>query len=345
MIMDHRMGDTMCTNFKTKTAKDGSVVVGRSLEFPNMLPTAIGVLPADYAGQSLEFDGKAGKSWQAKYGVVGMSGFGKPGWLLDGLNTEGVSAHLLYMPGFCTYQAFKGDGSDLSEVDLIAYLLGTCNSVAEVKAAVADVNVWGFDPGMGFAPPMHCLVHDKTASVAIEFRPDGMSVVDNPTGVGTNSPYMDWHLTNLNNYAGRSAVNPGATTVDGTTLAPLGEGQGLIGLPGDYTPPSRFVRAFTLVQLSDQPKDSADAEQTAVHIINSFDIVPGLVQETMGPDHQLVDEVTCWDVVVNLTGQRYAYRTVSDPNWYVVDLSTTNFSKPACVVPLNISGNFQPITV
>jgi len=192
----------VCTNFKVKAAKDGSVVVGRSLEFPALLPTALAALPIGFAGSGQAPPGAgAGASWTAAHGVVGMCAFSRPEWLLDGLNTAGLSAHLLYMPGgYCTYQPSAGDGSDLSEVDLIAYLLGTCATVVEVRTALAGINIWGMDPGMGFVPPIHCLVHDEVSSIAVEFHPAGIRVVDNPTGVGTNAPYLDWHLTNIDNY-------------------------------------------------------------------------------------------------------------------------------------------------
>ncbi len=93
----------MCTNFKTKKATDGSVVIGRSLEFPTEMPTALAALPADYAGMGVASGGKPGKAWSATHGVVGMCAFGKPEFLIDGMNDAGLSAHLLYMPGgYCT---------------------------------------------------------------------------------------------------------------------------------------------------------------------------------------------------------------------------------------------------
>lgn len=336
----------MCTNFKVNAAKDGTVVVGRSLEFPTLMPTALAVLPSDHHGMGqAPAPGATAKSWSAAHGVVGICAFGKPEWLLDGVNTEGVSAHLLYMPGgYCSYAPYKGDGSDISEVDLIAYLLGTCASIAEVEAALAQVNIWGVDPGMGFAPPIHCLVHDTERSIAVEFRPEGLAVVDNPTGVGTNAPYLEWHLTNVNNYLGLSSTNPAPAAAAGLELAALGQGQGLIGLPGDYTGPSRFIRALAMVTMAQQAADAAEAEQLALHILNAFDIPPGVIKESL-PDGTLVDEVTVWDTVVNLSHPRFAYRTVSDPNVYVVDLATTDFTAAARTAPLSWSGGFTSITV
>ncbi len=334
----------MCTNIRMKKAKDGSVVVGRSLEFPTLMPTALAVLPKDYQGVGHDNAGSPGKVWTAMHGVVGMCGFGNPQWLLDGMNDAGVSAHLHYMPGYCEYQPFAGKGADLSEVDLIAFLLGTCGSIAEVKVAMAGVNVWGFDPGMGFAPPIHCLMHAADGSVAIEFHANGWRIVDNPTGVGTNAPYLDWHLTNLDSYVGLSNMNPQALEVEGVTFRPLGQGTGLMGLPGDLTPPGRFVRAAAMVHLADQPANGAEAEQFTVHVLNTFDLVPGVIKESFG-NAGVVDEVTVWDTIANLTGLRYAYRTVTNPQWFVVDLATTDLTKPARVQELQWCGDFTPITI
>jgi len=89
----------MCTNFKMKPAADGSVVVGRSMEFPVGIPTSLGVLPKGFAGKGAAPAGQsASREWTATHGVVGMVGFGNPHWLTDGMNTAGVSMHALYMP-------------------------------------------------------------------------------------------------------------------------------------------------------------------------------------------------------------------------------------------------------
>ena len=329
----------MCTNFKIKPSKDGTVVVGRTMEFPDLIPWEVQVVAAGVPRASAGV--KNGLAWTPQYGFVGMGAMGE-GLLADGMNTEGLSAHALYMAGFCDYAAPAGTGNDISEMDVIAYLLGTCKNVAEAKSAAAALNVVGVDPGVGFVPPLHFLLHDATASIAIEFRPEGMSIVDNPTGVGTNPPFLDWHVTNLRNYVGISAVNP-TTTVHDTVLHPLGQGGGLLGLPGDYTPPSRFVRAAALMLLIDQPADAASAEAACLHVLNSFDIPAGLISEEFKPG-QMVPEVTSWVTVCNLTDRRYGYRTVGDPVPYVVDLPATDFSTSRRT-PVPGAARFTPVTL
>jgi choloylglycine hydrolase len=335
----------MCVTFKVPRAADGSVVAGRSLEFPAQMPTALAVLPSDYQGSFITPGGQPGRTgWTASHGVVGMCAFGEPTVMLDGLNTAGLSVHVLYMPGFCEFQPYRGDGSDVAEAELGAWLLGTCADTGEVRQAMRGKNVWGNDPGMGFVPPCHVLFHDKDSSIALEFHAGGWQILDNPPAVATNAPYLEWHLLNLSNYTGLSATDPADAAVAGMRLKPFGQGQGLRGLPGDYSSPSRFVRAVAMTALADQPADGRAAEQCALHLLNSFDIVGGAIREPFGGEG-LVDEVTVWDTIVNLTGQRYAYRTMTDPTVYVVDLAATDFSRPARVVPLSWQGDFQPVTV
>lgn len=337
----------MCTNFKNKKAKDGSVVIGRTMEFPPLMPWILAALPSDYEGSATLAKGatSAPMTWKATHGIVGMACFGKANWLADAMNTAGVSAHLLYMPGgYCSYQDFKGDGSDLSELDLIAFLLGTCSSLAEVRTAFAKVNVFGVDPGMGFEPPVHVLMHDKDDSLAIEFHAEGARIVDNPLGVGTNSPYMEWHHTNLNNYVGLSSTNPASMKIEDVEINALGQGQGLMGLPGDLTPPARYVRALTQVTASDQPADGHESEQLALHILNNFDITPGLIREA-GPGGKLVNEVTSWSTIANLTGLRYCYRTIDDPTTYAVDLAKVDFASAARLTDLPSKGSFTAATI
>lgn len=331
----------MCTNFKMKQARDGSVVVGRSMEFPNLVPWSLAVVPPGTHGKgSTPEVGQQSKTWTSEHGIVGICGFGNPQLLDDGINTAGLTAHGLYMPnGYCTYSEFKGDGSDLSEMDVIAFLLGTCATLEDVKEAVQSINVWGGDPGLGFAPPLHILVHSEAGSLAIEFHPEGIVVVDNPTGVGTNSPYLDWHLTNLNNYAGLRAKVPPAREALGMQLSNFGQGGGLMGLPGDYTGPSRFVRAATLVALSEQPADSLAAELQTMHVLNSFDIPAGIIEEAL-PNGKTVPEVTDWITISNLTQKRYIYRTPNDPRLYSIDLGSVDFTQPARPVSFTIDSPF-----
>jgi len=125
----------MCTSFRV-TAGDGTVVVGRTMEFPNAMGTNTTVLPVGFRGVGTG-NGAEGLTWTATHGVVGMDAFGQPGALTDGMNQEGLYAALLYMPGFCQYTAAEGHdpATLLSVVDTVAYVLGVSATVEEAVEA------------------------------------------------------------------------------------------------------------------------------------------------------------------------------------------------------------------
>jgi choloylglycine hydrolase len=332
----------MCTNFKYPTAKDGTACVGRTMEFPDELPWQIGVAASDLKGACTLVPN--GKTWQAKYGLVGMSAFNNPQWYADALNTEGLSAHLLYMPGHATYYDPKGDGSDIGILDLIAFILGTCSTVGEAKAAAATVNVVNVNPKeVPISLPLHLILFDKDSCAVMEFHPEGPKISDNPVQVATNSPFLDWHLTNVTNYLSLSPENPKPVEIGGMTFAPFAQGQGFRGIPGDSTSTSRFVRVLTQVRFAPPPKDQADAELQTIRVLHGYDISTGSILED-SPVGGVMPELTIWSSVLNLTGKRYLYNTYDDAQWFAIDLATTDFSSSRSV-EFSHSGGPTPLTV
>ena len=331
----------MCTNFKHPKAADGTVCVGRTMEFPDVLPWQLGIVAADFAGRS-ESSSNA-KTWTATHGIVGMGAF-KPNWLGDGMNTAGLSAHILYMPGHCTYQKPREDGTDIGILEIVAYVLGTCATTAEAKAALATCNVVDFTPKeVPVALPLHLIVHDSDSCIVAEFHPEGMRVLDNPLQIATNAPYLEWHLTNITNYLSLSPNNPAPLEVGGTTFAPAGQGQGFRGLPADENSSSRFVRLFANVHFATPPTDSKHAIMDTIRILHGFDLVPGTVMEVVSPTTTM-PLLTMWSTVSDLTGGTYSYNSINDPLWYQIDLSTTDLSTSR-LVPFTTDGWLTPATV
>jgi len=297
------------------------------MEFPNAMGTKLTMLPIGYQGTGIGIEDKPGKTWSSIYGVVGMNAFGEAGMLTDGMNDQGVYAGLLYMPGFCEYTPASGAdrSSLLSIVNAVAYVLGTSANVAEVKSAMADVTVWPyvFAP-FGFAPPAHLVVHDASgASAVFEWRDGRMEVFDNPLGVACNWPHFDWHLTNLRNYVNLSVTNPTPITLHGTDLSAMGQGPGMLGLPGDSSSPSRFVRAVAFGASLRPIATGADLETTALHILNNFDIPLGFIRED---DNLSNDDHTLWSTISNLKDLRYVVRTYDNPIPHAIDLSKIDFT-------------------
>ena len=144
------------------------------------------------------------------------------------------------------------------------------------------------------------------AAIVIEITDGGrVSVHDAFLGVISNSPDYGWHLTNLRNYIGLSPAPAAPLTIDGVRLAPFGGGSGLIGLPGDYSPPSRFVRAAALTALARPLATSTEAVFEAFRILDSFNITVGA---TAPAGHQAPDLVSATQVTTACDlGQRTLY--------------------------------------
>lgn len=319
----------MCTSFKIK-ATDNSVVIGRTMEFAIDLKSQLTILPRGYQYKGTAPNNQPGMTWQGKYGVVGMNSFGIDS-LSDGINEAGLFFCVLYLPGFSKYQEIPAgqESKALSQLlDLSNYILSTCATIAEVKQALANVLVWGTDvPQAGGVIGLHYAVHDAGGnSIAVEYVNGELQIHDNPIGTLTNSPPFEWHMLNLGNFVNLSATNvPDLKTMNYDVKA-LGQGSGMLGLPGDFTPPSRFVRATALTQSAIPKQTAEESSVLAYHIISSFDIVKGLVRGN--ENGQEVLESTQWLSISDLKNRQYFVRYYDNPAVLRVELSAIDFAKP-----------------
>ena len=239
-----------CTGITIK-AKDGAVIFARTLEFATDLKSNILVIPRgkEYVGTAP--GGKPGMRWKTKFGVVGANAFGMP-VTIDGMNEKGVSIGLFYFPGFAKYQNVtpKDFGKAIAPWEIGVYLLSTCSNVKEAVAAAKGVYVGEVvQKDMGIVPGVHAIVTDASGkSVVLEYVGGELKVHDNPFGVLTNAPTFDWHVTNLSNYITLSRQDATNLDLAGKVIRPLGQGSGMLGLPGDFTPPSRSRAGCRLFQ-------------------------------------------------------------------------------------------------
>lgn len=309
-----------CTDFLLK-AKDNSCVVGRSLEFGELLNTQVQIHPKGEHKKAQAPNGQSGLSWTSKFSYMGMSVM-PANAIMDGFNEGGLSVGILWMPD-AKYPALAEGTPPESIIDLqsiSAWFLGNFSTVDEAINALTKVNVYAA-PVIGFAqePPVHFSLHDSTGkSAVIEFLNGKTTVFANPVGILTNAPEYPWHLTNLRNYIGLSAVNPEALVIAGTVLQPTGQGSGLMGIPGDWTPPSRFVRTAILKRFLQQPANSDEAVVSAIHLLNTVDIPYGIVRGTPTKDF----DFTQWIVVKDLKSQKMFVRTYQNQNIRTFDLES-----------------------
>lgn len=319
-----------CTSIVIKTA-DGSPIYGRTMEWGAFdLQTELVLVPRTLSFTSELGDGKKGMTWKNKYGFVAMNAVKKP-FVTDGMNETGLTLGVLYFPGFAKYQNFKsGEQSrTLNNVDFSAYILGQFKTVEEIKVALPKLRViYNKDIAKTFgAPaPLHLVATDSTgASIVIEYVGEKLHVYDNTIGVMTNAPSYDWQILNLRNYPQLTAfVEHTDKNIKGISLAPFGAGSGMLGLPGDVTPPSRFVRAVAFTSTMIPPKNIEAGINEASRILNNFDIPRGLVREGTSPENYHLN-YTQWSTIGDIKNKRYYWWTEFNRRVRVVDLAELNF--------------------
>lgn len=325
-----------CTSFLIRST-DGAIVYGRTMEMGFRLKSDAIVIPRGFALSATGPDGRPGAlAWKSRYAAVGLNAFGMP-VLIDGVNEKGLAGGALYFPDYVGYaDPAKADPArSLAQWDFITWALTSFATVAEVKAALAGISVIGVkDPNLGVAPPLHYTLHDASgASLVVEPVGGVLKVYDNPFGVMTNSPPFDWHLTNLRNYVKLSATNAPPLEILGQTISPLGQGSGMLGIPGDPTPPSRFVRALALSLAAERRPSGIESVRAAEHVLNNFDIPEGWVRP--GKGDATAFEFTQWSVIADLAGRRYYVKTYEDQVLRSVDLMSFDLDgKSVVAAPL-----------
>jgi choloylglycine hydrolase len=312
-----------CTGIRL-IAEDGTVVHARTMEFAIDIHSDVMMIPRGYARTGTTPDGKEGLKWKAKYASVGCNGVGLP-VLFDGLNEKGLAAGTFYFPtsaGYMPYTAADA-GKTIAQWEVGSWILENFASVEEVKTNIGNIVVpavvFG---GWGFAPEAHYIVHDASGkSIVIEYVGGKLNVYENPLGVLTNTPTFDWHMTNLRNYVNFSMSSAPPVQLGPIKLLPTGQGSGMLGLPGDFTPPSRFVRAVAFSQSVFKPKTGGDAVLEAFHVLNQFDIPKGAAREHEKDEHgNILADYTIWTAASDLKAKKYYFRTYENSQIRMVDL-------------------------
>ncbi len=299
-----------CTSLLLTTSDNG-YVYGRTMEFGFELESKGIFVPRGYAMEGRKNSGKTGKTWTSKYAVIGLNALDM-GIVVDGMNEKGLTGGILYFPGYAEYTPEKdaNPAKALAPWEFLSWALMNFATVDEVKAAIDQVQVVGDTiPKMNIVPPFHYTLHDASGkSIVIEPTGGKLVVYENPTGVMTNAPEFPWHLTNLRNYVKLSSKNAPALKVKGDTIDSFGEGSGWLGIPGDPTPPSRFIRAMAFSMSVTPTKDGIESVRLAEHIMNNFDIPYGSIRDDNGKPA----DYTQWTGIADITGRTYYVKTYNN---------------------------------
>jgi choloylglycine hydrolase len=207
-------------------------------------------------------------------------------------------------------------------------LLTTATTIEEAQSAIAKVKVVGVvEPAIGLAPPIHLIVTEPSGkAIVIEFAKGEVQIFDAPLGVITNAPTYDWHMTNLRNYINLSAVALPAKKIEDLNFAPLGGGSGMIGLPGDFTPPSRFVRAVAFAKTARPTPDGQETMYEMFRILDNFNVPLGAAEGEGAAKIKGLRSSTLWTTAYDTKNRVMQYHTMNNRRVRQLDLKQIDFA-------------------
>ena len=315
-----------CTGISLAAA-DGSRVVARTVEWA-ATPMQCGyvVAPRGHAHQSYTPSGANGLKYTSVYGYVGIYTEYEP-FVVEGVNEAGLSAGLFFFPNYGEYAPYNPADNDktLCDMQFVSWVLSQFSTIDQVKTALKKIDLVTLDSKIG---AVHWRITEPSGKmVVLEIVAGVPHFYDNNLGVITNAPGFRWHMTNLNNYVNLEPGSAANNTIkQGITLQPLGHGSGMLGLPGDFTSPSRFVRATFFQTTSPVWATGFDTVVQAFHILNNFDIPIGS-QHVKSEIPKGMPSATQFTAATDLKAMKLYYRTAWNSNIRCIDLMDIDFHK------------------
>ena len=308
----------MCTAI-TYNTKDH--YFGRNLDLEYSYHETVTITPREYT-----FTFRNGKKLAKHYALIGMA-FVVDDYPLyyDAINEYGLGMAGLNFPNNAHYFPLKENLDNVGPFEFIPWVLTQCKNIADVKKLLETINIANINYSEDLhASPLHWIISDKNTSITVESVKEGLKIYDNPVGILTNNPPFDKQMFNLNNYMSLSNKEPVNNFTKDLKLDVYSRGMGALGLPGDLSSQSRFVKVtFTKMNALSGESESESISQF-FHILNSVDQQRGCVD--MGDGKY---EITIYSSCCNLDKGLYYYKTYENSqltcvNMHNVDLDSTS---------------------
>ena len=303
----------MCTCITLKT-KD--CYFGRNLDLESTFGEKVIVTPKNY-----EFTLRHNEKMKTKYAMIGMGTVVDDYPLYaDSGNEKGLCMAGLYFPGNAVYFEEKEKAINIASFELIPWCLGNFSSIAELREVLEKINITNqtFQKNMPVVD-LHWMISDEKECIVLEQTKKGLQIYENPYGVLTNNPPFDFHQTNINNYMNISAKFPSNMFSEELSLKPYGQGMGMMGLPGDVTPTSRFVRAVFYKFNSIIDEDDESSISQFFHILDSVSMIKGSVITK-----ENLYDMTTYSSCINASKGIYYFKTYYNNQIHAVSLNKEN---------------------
>ena len=303
----------MCTCI---SYKNGDNYFGRNLDLEYSFDEKVVITPRNY-----KFTLKNGEEFVQTKSLIGMATVvNNVPLYAEATNEDGLSIAGLNFPGNAYYGEVKEGMINLCPFEIIPYLLSKYSSVREIKEVISKINIVNisFSENMPNAP-LHWMISDSHESIVVEPMLDGLKVYDNKIGVLTNNPPFYYHELNLNNYMNLSREHSSNRFASDINLKTYGVGMGAIGLPGDVSPASRFVRAAFNKLNSYSEKDELSNVSQFFHILDSVAMIRG---QALTKDGKY--DITTYSCCINTLKGVYYYKTYDNNQISAVSMHNEN---------------------
>lgn len=292
----------MCTAL---TIVKNSLYFGRNMDIEDNFGQKVVITPRNY-----KLSTKRAGDIITRFAMIGMANVCDNFPLYaECANEKGLCMAGLYFPSNGKYVSEEDiTKKAIAPYELIPYILANCQSVAEAVKLLGTIEIASIPFSENYPiVPLHFIISDANGSVTVESTAKGLEIFDNPYGVLTNNPPFDFHIENVKRYASLSASNPDAVVIGGQEITPYSEGFGALGLPGDFSSSSRFIKALFCKNNSVCEKDEKSSVMQVFHILDSVAMVRGSVI-TKNDKY----DTTIYSCCINATKGIYYFKSYDD---------------------------------
>ncbi len=303
----------MCT---AATYKTKDFYFGRTLDYEFSYGDEITVTPRRYP-----FHFRTMGTMESHYAMIGMAHVAQDYPLYyEAVNEKGLGVAGLNFVGNAHYKDVAEGKDNVAQFELIPWILGQCASVREARALLERMNLVNipFSDAYPLAQ-LHWLIADRDEAITLESVKEGLRIYDNPVGVLTNNPPFDEQMFNLNNYMGLSVKPPQNRFSEKLQFQTYSRGMGALGLPGDLSSMSRFVRVAFVKMNSLSGDSEAESVSQFFHILGSVDQQRGCCD--LGNEKF---EITIYTSCCNADKGIYYYTTYDNHQITAVDMHRTD---------------------
>ena len=252
---------------------------GRNLDLDRGYGEGVVITPRNY-----EINMRCEKPLKSHYAMIGMACVVDDFPLYyEATNEKGLSMAGLHFPENAVYCKFAEENDNIAPFELIPWILAQCACVDEAKALLGKINLVNIDFNEQFTlSPLHWMISDKKRSIVAEPLKDGLRIYDNPFEVLTNNPPFEFHQTNTSQYMGLGIGYATSQFRESIPMENYSLGMGALGLPGDYSSTSRFIRALFVKENSMSEHNEESNVNQFFHILNSVAMPKGCVRSAEG---------------------------------------------------------------